>query len=306
MLTDERIDEIVRRVSPELFNSKLDYLPTFRAIEAEVRAEVCRAQNTESEIQAGLTLTDDTQFRIETREPWGSTGDTMLGGKAIKEQPTGCHRSHPHENMSAECEVKTVEARRVFMQAQEPASCPHCDGTGDVHSLDGEWRGECNCGAEKYAMIDRFLRNNLSDDDYAEYSAALDVVAAPQPPAPCPEPLDESRYCPDCEALQDELAVQKGMLKIARSERDALQAKVAEQSAQIKGLGEALTRQHNSGEEIAGQAMRAEEEVEQQSVLIEKCRVGFLKMKHKKNDARLLDIIADAYLAAIAAQKGGA
>ena len=28
-----------------------------------------------------------------------------------------------------------------------------------------------------YDMIDRYLRNNLHDDDYAEYSAALDAVA---------------------------------------------------------------------------------------------------------------------------------
>lgn len=31
-----------------------------------------------------------------------------------------------------------------------------------------------------YDMIDRFLRNNLGDDDYAEYSAALDSLCAPQ------------------------------------------------------------------------------------------------------------------------------
>ena len=30
-----------------------------------------------------------------------------------------------------------------------------------------------------YDMIDRFLRNNLGDDDYAEYSLALDQVASP-------------------------------------------------------------------------------------------------------------------------------
>jgi len=36
-----------------------------------------------------------------------------------------------------------------------------------------------------YDMIDRFLRNNLGDDDYAEYSAALDeLVAPPAQPAP--------------------------------------------------------------------------------------------------------------------------
>jgi hypothetical protein len=32
-----------------------------------------------------------------------------------------------------------------------------------------------------YDMIDRFLRNNLDDDDYAEYSLALDQVASPPP-----------------------------------------------------------------------------------------------------------------------------
>ena len=30
-----------------------------------------------------------------------------------------------------------------------------------------------------YDMIDRFLRNNLSDDDYAKYSAALDLLCTP-------------------------------------------------------------------------------------------------------------------------------
>ncbi len=31
-----------------------------------------------------------------------------------------------------------------------------------------------------YDMIDRFLRNNLGDDDYAEYSAALDSLCTPK------------------------------------------------------------------------------------------------------------------------------
>jgi hypothetical protein len=34
-----------------------------------------------------------------------------------------------------------------------------------------------------YDMIDRFLRNNLGDDDYAEYSAALDELCT-QPRQP--------------------------------------------------------------------------------------------------------------------------
>jgi hypothetical protein len=39
-----------------------------------------------------------------------------------------------------------------------------------------------------YDMIERFLRNNLDDDDYKEYSAALDELCTPKP-------------CQTCEAL---------------------------------------------------------------------------------------------------------
>ena len=33
-----------------------------------------------------------------------------------------------------------------------------------------------------YEMIDHFLRNNLDDEDYAEYSAALDSICATSAP----------------------------------------------------------------------------------------------------------------------------
>lgn len=35
-----------------------------------------------------------------------------------------------------------------------------------------------------YDMIDRFLRNNLDDEDYAEFSAALDDLCNPPPKKP--------------------------------------------------------------------------------------------------------------------------
>lgn len=47
-----------------------------------------------------------------------------------------------------------------------------------------------------YDMIDRFLRNNLDDSDYAEYSAALDALGSPQPKEP--EPFTEWLTCPKC------------------------------------------------------------------------------------------------------------
>ena len=38
-------------------------------------------------------------------------------------------------------------ALRDAPQQAEPKRCPSCDDTGDVHSIDGEWRGTCNCPA---------------------------------------------------------------------------------------------------------------------------------------------------------------
>ena len=32
---------------------------------------------------------------------------------------------------------------------QAPERCEHCDDTGDVTSIDGEWRGYCTCDAGK-------------------------------------------------------------------------------------------------------------------------------------------------------------
>lgn len=34
----------------------------------------------------------------------------------------------------------------------EEIRCEHCDGTGDVHSIDGEWRGVCTCPAGRSAL----------------------------------------------------------------------------------------------------------------------------------------------------------
>lgn len=47
----------------------------------------------------------------------------------------------PGKDYSAEYPVTTEPLVRA------PARCLHCDGTGDVHSIDGEWRGRCTCSA---------------------------------------------------------------------------------------------------------------------------------------------------------------
>jgi len=43
------------------------------------------------------------------------------------------------------CEVKDTELPMI-----EETRCEYCDGTGDVHRLDGEWLGECTeCDSAK-------------------------------------------------------------------------------------------------------------------------------------------------------------
>lgn len=37
--------------------------------------------------------------------------------------------------------------RKMAEAALDVPNCEHCDGTGDVHSIDGEWRGRCHCCA---------------------------------------------------------------------------------------------------------------------------------------------------------------
>ena len=40
--------------------------------------------------------------------------------------------------------------------------------------------------ANAYAMVDRFLRENLGDSDYADYSVALEMIRTGNSPAPAP------------------------------------------------------------------------------------------------------------------------
>ena len=45
-------------------------------------------------------------------------------------------------------EVQDVaEELRSALAQQGEQQCTYCDGTGDVHGIDGEWRGTCPCAA---------------------------------------------------------------------------------------------------------------------------------------------------------------
>lgn len=66
------------------------------------------------------------------------------------------------------------------LKAQQPQAekrCQYCDGTGDVHSIDGQWRGECHCqkqpqaeavpqAAEFYWLVEHFDIANKSTGHY--------------------------------------------------------------------------------------------------------------------------------------------
>jgi hypothetical protein len=41
----------------------------------------------------------------------------------------------------------SIRASELLAAAPAPARCEYCDDTGDVHSLDGEWKGSCVCPA---------------------------------------------------------------------------------------------------------------------------------------------------------------
>lgn len=76
--------------------------------------------------------------------------------------------------------------------------------------------------SDPYDMIDRFLRNNLGDDDYAEYSEALDSLCSAQPAQAVPVLTDEEIQAAWVEHGLDDCAVEE----FARAIEQAVRAKM--------------------------------------------------------------------------------
>lgn len=49
--------------------------------------------------------------------------------------------------IQAQCDKARAALTALRSMPAEPVRCPYCDDTGDVHSIDGEWRGTCKCPA---------------------------------------------------------------------------------------------------------------------------------------------------------------
>lgn len=123
------------------------------------------------------------------------------------------------------------------------------------------------------------------------------LYTTPQPLAPCPK----------CDELHSDLVVKQGMLRIARAERDELQAKVAE----IESLRMQDAKAYERLDELRN---RDADKIAEQAVLIEKCEKALQTafewgspMLAAPRSARpeWIDRVRSA-LVAIAAKKGGA
>lgn len=83
---------------------------------------------------------------------------------------------------------KETEPVYAAPTVQEP-TCPYCDGTGDVHGIDGEWRGSCNCAQVPQEPVNQMLLGALKEleestdwtwDNRARVKARAAIAAAEQ------------------------------------------------------------------------------------------------------------------------------
>lgn len=80
------------------------------------------------------------------------------------------------------------------MEAEREARCTYCDGTGDVHGLDGEWRGVCTeCPAAATAAFKNFHRSLCARFGYTH---------------------DEKDWQRDLVSLEEHIAAQAAAVKV--------------------------------------------------------------------------------------------
>lgn len=62
-------------------------------------------------------------------------------------------RQHPLGPSKADTIAELVRIVGGDTCAEMRALCSSCGGTGDVHGIDGEWRGECKCAVAQAGRI---------------------------------------------------------------------------------------------------------------------------------------------------------
>jgi len=254
----------------------------------------------------------------------------------VAAQDPGCTRSHPHENMDAACEAKTIQARADFFAAQveykesllqhwhkgvEAAQEPGADEmtTQFIKATLGPQAGQepvAIPAGEEYANTYRMAVTKDWLAGWNECKELIDAFSAPvafQNNDPTPDELDAAHH--EIELLQANVVdLEKSLGDACRAFDaictlngiDALKASMkAEQQEILSGF-------ISSAEQ---QADRYIATITEQAALIETCEkalnlicVSVCYTNEKSFGTRMGDIneVAKEVLATIAAQKGGA
>jgi len=106
-------------------------------IPADVHMSTCKSGKWPSRVSNGDTAAPAPQPAQGEPVAW-AIYDNRGGSKSI-------HWAEQHTDGNAEM----YNAVPLYTVAPAPVEqrCTYCDGTGDVHSIDGEWRGTCPCAA---------------------------------------------------------------------------------------------------------------------------------------------------------------
>lgn len=68
------------------------------------------------------------------------------------QEPVAIYKGNGHFRFTGK--VHTIHAETpLYLEAGAQPTCQYCDGTGDVHGFDGEWRGSCTCEAGAQAAV---------------------------------------------------------------------------------------------------------------------------------------------------------
>lgn len=93
--------------------------------------------------------------------------------------------------LASKTDAEAMATIRVALASKPPAGeqkrCGYCDDTGDVHSIDGEWRGRCTCPAGEQKPVGVVTYCNRADERTdVEWSgerpdAGTQLYTTPQP-----------------------------------------------------------------------------------------------------------------------------
>lgn len=113
----------------------------------------------------GLSIDGDNAYKRDLIDC--IVGTLAFGKQGVNQPPAGhwaelfwdmsCAEGELQEQLLKERDALIAECERLKAENEQlRGRCEYCDGTGDVHGLDGEWRGECTeCEAAKLHTLEK-------------------------------------------------------------------------------------------------------------------------------------------------------